>query len=93
MTLAEYQVRLLLCAPNRKELLHNGDRVRLHWACGCSACELSRKRYDVDTCEQHALLLADISEGAEPQYDGMSGDTGSQRAWLRFAASPSMRNT
>lgn len=59
--LADYQMRLLLCRPDRKEALNAYSSVRLHWKCGCSALEDDAERYLVDTCDYHRALLEQVS--------------------------------
>lgn len=70
MRLAEYQVRLLLCTPDRRSFLRGHEH--LAWQCGCKALECGPKKYAVDPCESHDYLLMQVTEGEERPYDGIS---------------------
>lgn len=71
LRLAEYQVRLLLCTPDRRSF-HAGH-MHLAWDCGCSALEWEKKKYAVEPCESHGYLLTQVTEGEERPYDGIAG--------------------
>lgn len=74
LRLADYQVRLLLCRPDRKEAVRAYGAMRLHWNCGCSAMEDGPGKYLVDACAYHGVLLQQITEGDERHYDGVRGE-------------------
>jgi hypothetical protein len=74
LRLADYQIRLLLCRPDRKEAVDEYRAMRLHWNCGCAAMEDARGKYLVDACPYHGALLQQITEGDERHYDGVRGE-------------------
>ena len=74
LRLADYQVRLLLCRPDRKESLNGYSAVRLHWKCGCSATEDTAEKYAVEACGYHHSLFQQITEEDERRYEGVQGD-------------------
>jgi hypothetical protein len=74
MRLAEFQVRLLLCRPDRKEPVDDYATIRWRWNCGCSAIPDGQQKYAVAPCGYHLTLLEQVSEDEERQYDGVTGD-------------------
>jgi hypothetical protein len=74
LRLAEFQVRLLLCRPDSKELLDDYATIRWHWNCGCSALPDGKHKYAVAPCGDHLSLLEQVTEDDERQYDGVLGE-------------------
>lgn len=74
LRLAEFQVRLLLCRPDRKEPLDDYAAIGWHWNCGCSAIPDHGQKYLVEPCAYHHTLLQQVTESEERQYDGVSSD-------------------
>ena len=74
LRLADYQVRLLLCRPDRKEAVDAYQSLKLHWNCGCSALDEGASKYLIDACAYHATLLQQVSEGEERQYDSVPSE-------------------
>jgi hypothetical protein len=73
LRLAEFQVRLLLCRPDRKEPVDGYATIRWHWNCGCSAVPDPRQKYLVEPCAYHNALLQQVTELDERQFDGVTG--------------------
>jgi hypothetical protein len=70
--LAEYQMRLLLCRPWRKQPLGPGGystEIRLLWRCGCSAVRCADHKYEVTACSDHLPLLREVREDEERSYE------------------------
>jgi hypothetical protein len=74
LRLAEFQVRLLLCRPDRKEPVDGYSTLRWRWNCGCSAMPAARQKYLVAPCGYHLTLLEQVTEDEERQYDGVIGE-------------------
>jgi hypothetical protein len=74
LRLAEFQIRLLLCRPDRKEPLDQYAVIRWRWNCGCSAMPDGHQKYVVDACNYHSALLQQVTEDEERQYDGVVGE-------------------
>lgn len=74
LRLAEFQVRLLLCRPDRKEPVDGYASMRWRWNCGCTAVPDRQQKYLVAACGYHLTLLEHVSEDEERQYDGVTGE-------------------